>query len=171
MVEIFQEIDVGIGLKGIGKALEKLDGLELFVGFDGPEAQAVHTPGGKASVALIAFWTEFGAKEFQETGILPPRPFMELALAENQDKIATWYTEAIGRILDGKDAETEMGKMGAKVVELVRAKIDTAASWADALSEPYASAKTGPMLRETDKMRSTIGWFVRKGEAIVRSGK
>jgi len=155
------------GLDEVSKNLDRLQALSLTIGFQGTDGARQH-PEAKVSLATVAMFNEFG------TINSPNRSFLRSTMREEGDRIARIYAEEMRAVfMQGKDPVAVLSTIGARVVGLVRDKIESSRVWATP-NAPSTIRKKGvgkPPLIDTRYMLDHVSWAVRERGLIIKQGK
>ena len=100
--------------KRLEKAMEELDKLAVFVGFQAGESAGE----GGVDVAEYALYNELGTSR----GI-PSRPFIRDSVDKHSDEINKFLERAVAKILDGASVETVLSMIGAEQVKRIQSEI------------------------------------------------
>lgn len=105
--------------KGILRNIERTHGARVQVGVQGKEASSVHpTASGSQTIGDVAFWNEYG------TATAPERSFLRSTMDEQRVMIDQAALLAASMIsMDRATPETALGIVGARLRQLVQAKI------------------------------------------------
>lgn len=112
MVVKFKETKTPEGER-LKKALEEIQKLEVFVGFQAGEAKSEDG----VDVATYAAFNEIG------TSSVPPRPFMRQSVDDNADRIQAFQERCIRQLVNGKSPETVLRQIGVFQKGLVQDEI------------------------------------------------
>ena len=134
------------------KALEELDKLECFIGFQHGEARE----GDGTDICDIAAWNELGTSR----GI-PSRPFIRNTVDLHADEINTHLEEMVKRILNGATAEQVLREMGVYLKGQMQTEIT------DGTFEPNSPStirrkKSDKPLIDTGRMRASVNFQIKK---------
>ena len=157
-----------LGAKKMSKQLDLLNNMALTIGFQGASGLTKYETG--INVATVALFNEFGTQN------MPARGFMRRSIAQNLGEIKAEFVTQIAKVvLLEQTAIQAMVKMGRFLAGLMKASLDSAASWAVPLAPSTIEGKghDTPLI-ETELMRDSITWAVRKGGvggSILRQGK
>lgn len=163
MVDSVKDIDRGF--KRIQRELKRMGNMQIFVGFQG--ASGLESgPDSDATIVDIATFHEFG------TVNIPERPFLRSAMDVNKAKIGSQFETEIKRVIDGKqDALQAANRLGIFGVELVRERIRSSPSWAEALDQSTIDLKGSSVpLIDTGQLVQSVTYLVREGGATVAEG-
>ena len=105
------------GLEKLLDGHKVFKGKEAVVGVLGSKASAKHK-GSDATNVIVASTHEFGSDT------VPERSFLRQAMDTNKAKIAALLELAYASMLEGKDAEKELAKVGEKALSMVYEQFD-----------------------------------------------
>lgn len=162
--------DLGIGK--LRKQLEDLKRCKILVGVQGEDATKIH-PVAKVPQGLLAFWLHYGTKRNGEP-YMPPRPYVERAIAMLAKRSFPVMKKAIADLVDGraKDLGAALAPLGEMAVEQVNHEIDTATEWAAPLAPSTVAAKGHDRpLVDTGAIRGATSYTVRLDESIIAEGR
>ena len=151
-------------LKKIRKNLALFQKLVVQVGYyDG----ATYDDGDNPSVALIAFFHEFGTRN------MPQRSFMRSALKDFENEIGLVATKATIDVACGASEPVPAAERMAQAMAFaVYKKLTTASQWAEPLTFRTIAGKGHDIpLFEVGKLRETLMWRVLDGGRMLTEGK
>lgn len=157
------------GLSVLEKQLDKLKGLRVTLGYQGAKGATVYAEGkDPPNVATVALWQEFGTID------IPARGFLRATMVEQSRAISETFAVELKRVFDcdnPRDPVDALAAAGARIVKLIKRKIDTSRQWATP-NAPSTVAKKGDdyPLHESDLMSESVTYAVRRGETVLREG-
>ncbi len=152
------------GLEKLRQDLAMLKKLKIRVGYQPPEGKDRYEEG--ISVAKLAAVMEFGGED------LPARSFIRSTIFEQQSAIVRVEEQQIARVIEGKATPVEaMSEIGSFVVGLIRAKLESAASWAAPLDPDTIEEKgSATPLSDTQRLSRSLSWRVSIGRQEFARG-
>jgi len=155
-------------LMGLQKNMSELNEYVAETGY----YQGTEYPDGRGvEVAAVATWHEFGDTQFNVN--YPERSFMRSALSENRSAIAAAIAKAMHGLTSGKLKPGPAMAIVARVqARAIYKKLMSATSWAAPLADSTVAAKGhARVLVETELLRNSLTWRVRRGDRIVAQGR
>lgn len=160
---------------GVGRFqayLQALKAQKVSVGYQSPEGTQRYESG--ISVAKLAAVHEFGGDD------LAARPFIRPTIQTHSAAIAQLALREIEmrleRVVEGhldpEQAATEVGSaVGSFVVKKIRARLESASSWAAKLDPETVERKgSATPLQETGLLIQALSWRVSKGSQTLARG-
>lgn len=143
------------GWNNIKTQIKRLQGTEITVGVQGQEAR-LKDPDSGATLADIAAYNHFGTKH------IPPRPFLQLALDNNQKQINDFIDKNLNYLMTRKGAQAPaaLNRIGAFLVGQIQREINSNIQPANAPSTIKAK-KSSRTLVDTGRLRSSITYEIR----------
>lgn len=136
--------------------LEELLENEVFIGFQaGCEMYVDEETGKEVDLAQVAMFNELG------TSTSPPRPFLRMAVDENQDEINAKCERQAKRIAQGASAEECLNQLGIFGKKLVQKKIREGTFIPNAPSTIKAKGSEKPLIN-TGHMRRSVNYVIKK---------
>lgn len=149
----FKNIETQEG-KRFRKALEEIDKLAVFVGFQAGEV----TSDKGVDVANYAAFNELGTT----TGI-PSRPFIRNSVDGNMERIQAFQREMIGQLLDGESPEKILRQIGAFQKGLIQEEITDGHFEANKESTIRRKHSDHPLI-DTGLMRQSVNYQIGEKE-------
>lgn len=143
------------GWNNIKTQIKRLQGTEITVGVQGQEAR-LKDPDSDATLADIAVYNHFGTKH------IPPRPFLQLALDNNQKQINDFIDKNLNYLMTRKGAQAPaaLNRIGAFLVGAIQREINSNIQPANAPSTIRAK-KSSRTLVDSGRLRSSITYEIR----------
>lgn len=143
------------GWNNIKTQIKRLQGTEITVGVQGQEAQ-LKDPDSDATLADIAVYNHFGTKH------IPARPFLQLALDNNQKQINDFIDKNLNYLMTkkGSQAPAALNRIGAFLVGAIQREINSNIQPANAPSTIRAK-KSSRTLVDSGRLRSSITYEIR----------
>lgn len=136
--------------------LEELLENEVFIGFQaGCEMYVDKETGREVDLAQVAMFNELG------TSTSPPRPFLRMAVDENQDEINAECEKQVKNIAKGGTAEQSLKSLGEFGKMLVQKKIGDGTFTPNAPSTIKAKGSEKPLIN-TSHMRQNVNYVIKK---------
>ncbi len=143
------------GWNNIKTQIKRLQGTEITVGVQGQEAR-LKDPDSDATLADIAVYNHFGTKH------IPPRPFLQLALDNNQKQINDFIDKNLNYLMarKGAQAPAALNRIGAFLVGAIQREINSNIQPANAPST-IRQKKSSRTLVDSGRLRSSITYEIR----------
>ena len=131
-------------------ALQKLEDLEVAVGFQGDEAYEDGT-----SIAQVAAYSEFGTSD------IPERPFMRQSFENHQPELQAMCEEALATVANGGSPEDALNKIGVLARGLIQEEIVNGGFAPNAPSTIKKKGSSQPLI-DTGTMRQSVNYRIRR---------
>ena len=131
--------------------LQKLEELEIHVGFNGNEGGYENG----ATVAEVAAYNEFGSSS------KPARPFMKQSFENHESELQSGCDEVNAALSQGKTAEAALDRLGLLCKGLVQEEIVNGGFAPNAPATIRAKGSAQPLI-DSSHMRQSVNYVIKK---------